>query len=99
MEGFVVPIIRDVVVGTVIVTELCVRVELEVGTDELLSCRDGVHEVTETAVLLVEEVLVSESIALSCCVACVEVLVVESGIVSLVVLCRVRDYIVVRDES
>ena len=45
------PVIRGVVILTIVITQRCVRVQLEVRTYDTLTDRDGVHIVTHTAIL------------------------------------------------
>lgn len=59
MESLFVPVVGSVIVGTVIVAECGFGVELEVGTDEFFSFGNSVDLITESAVVLVEEVFVS----------------------------------------
>ena len=63
MEHLIIPVVWNVVVLTVIVSEGSVRIELEVVTYKVLSLRECVNEVTETAVVLIEEVFVGISIS------------------------------------
>ena len=99
MEGLLVPVVRLIVVLTVGITQRSVGVDLEVGTDEFLTIRNGVNLITQTAVLLVEEVVVGVGVGLCHGVTAIEVLVVHELIISLIVLGRIRNYIVIGNQA
>ena len=84
---------------SVIVTQLGVGIELEVGTDEVLSLGQGVHQVTQTAVFLVQEVLVGVGVAVGHGVTGIQVLVVQHLVVHLIVLTGVGDDVVLGDQT
>ena len=99
VERFFVPVIRNIVIFTIRVTQLCVRIQLEVGTNEVFSFRNSVYQITQTTVFLVQEVLVSIGIALCNGVTGIQILVVQHGVVGLVVLTGIGDNVVLRDEA
>ena len=99
VEGLLVPVVRLIVVLAVGIAELGVRVDLEVGTDELLAVGNGIDLVAQTAVLVVEEDPVSVSVGLGDGVAGVEVLVVPHLVEGLVVLCGIADHVVLGNQA
>ena len=54
MEGFLVPVIRNIVVLSVRVSEGRIRIELEILSDELLSLRNSEYLIAKAAVVLVK---------------------------------------------
>ena len=90
MESLVVPVIGGIVVLTVAVTQLGVGVQLQVGTNQVLTLGNSEDLVTQTAVVLVVEVLVGEGVSLGSGLAVVNLRVIQLCEMSLVVLDRDR---------
>ena len=99
VESFLVPIIRNIIVFTIRVSEFSIRIQLEVGTDEVLAFRNGIDQVTQTAVLLVKQVLVRISIAFGNSMTGILVLVVQPLEEGLVVQTGIGDHVVLGDQA
>ena len=99
VESLLVPVVRLIVVLAVGITQRCARVDLEVGTDELLSLGHGEDLVAQTAVLVVEQDPVGVGVGLGHGVTGVDVLVVPHLVEGLVVLGGIGDHVVLRDQA
>ena len=99
MEGFLVPVVRNIVVLSVRVSEGRIRIELEILSDELLSLRNSEYLIAKTAVVLVKKSGVGICVCFLRCLACIYLRVVHHLVMSLVVLGRVCNYIILRNQS
>ena len=99
VESFLVPIIRNIIVFAIRVSELGIRIQLEVGTDQVLAFRNGIDQVTQTAVLLVKQVLVRISITLGNGMAGILILVVQTLEEGLVVQSGIGDHVVLGNQA
>ena len=99
VDGLVVPVIGQIVVLTIVATQRGIGVQLEVVAHEVLALRQGVDIVTQTTIVLVEQVVVGIGISLSLRTTIVDHAVVHSLVVGLIVLSRVGDDIIARDEA
>ena len=99
VERLVIPVVRCIVIGTVIVAESSVRIDFEVSSYQLLPFRNGIDLIAKTSVVLVKEVLVGVGVRFSDGSACIALLVVHQGVPGFVVKSRIVNHIIIRDKT
>ena len=99
VEGLLVPVVRTVVVFPVSVAKGRMRVQPEVLTYELLALRNGIDLISQTSVIVVEEIGVSICICLGWGLARIYLRVVHHTVVGFVVLGGVGNHVILRDQA
>ena len=99
MECLIVPVIGSIVILAIAVTQLSVGVQAEVGTNQVLTLGNSKDLVTQTTVVLIVNVLVCKCISLLSGLAVVDLRIVHLLEVSLIVLTRVVNHVILRNKT
>ena len=99
VEQLIIPVISDIGIIIIRVTHCCIGVQFEVCTNELLTIGYVINLYTKTTIVRIKDVLVSISISLLSCSTMIILAIEHSTIVSLIVLSRILDDVVLRNQT